>query len=266
VSARASQENVVVVTGASSGIGRQLAYQLADQGAWLALAARSREQLGEVALECRRRGGRALALPTDVAEQPQCRDLIERTVAEYGRIDTLINNAGSALHGRFSDLTDLALFEKVVRIDFFGGVYCTHYALSHLMQSRGRVIAVCSLKGKFPSANAEAYVASKHAMTGFFESLRMELAGSGVSVTVIFPAWVSTGMTSRVLRPDGRPLGEISALEKGAMPVQTCARLIVDAAASRKREVVMTLKGRAGLWLRLVAPETTDRILRKETE
>jgi len=102
-------------------------------------------------------------------------------------------------------------------------------------------------------------------MAEFFESLRIELVDSGVSVTIIYPSWVSTGITSRALRSDGKPTNEISIHEKGAMSVETCSRLIVEAVTKRKREVIMTLEGKIGLWLVLLAPKLFDQIIRKKT-
>ena len=120
------RENVVVITGASFGIGQHLALQLAEKGAWLALAARSLENLNDVSVQCTRLGGRVIAIPTDVTEPVQCQNLIERTAETYGRIDTLINNAGTGMASRFDELQDLVIFEKVFRVNFFGAVYCTH--------------------------------------------------------------------------------------------------------------------------------------------
>ena len=257
------RENVTVITGASFGIGRELALQLAEQGAWLALAARSADKLEETAQLCVKRGGKSVVIPTDVGEQSECRNLIERTVDTYGRVDTLINNAGFGLAARFDELQDLTLFEKQIQVNFFGSVYCTHYALPFLKQIRGRLVGISSLRGKFPSARADGYGPSKHAMAGFFDSLRIEIADSGVSVTMIYPGWVSTGISSRALKADGTPRGEIVHHEIGAMPVEVCARQIIRATASRKREVVMTLQGKFGLWMRLIAPGVVDRIVRK---
>ena len=127
------------------------------------------------------------------------------------------------------------------------------------------MVGVSSLRGKFPSATADGYGASKHAMAGFFDSLRIELTNSGISVTMIYPGWVSTGISSRALRADGNITGEISEHEKGAMPVDTCARIIIHAVAKRKREVVMTFQGKFGLWLRLLAPRVIDKISAKST-
>ncbi len=259
-------ENVVLITGASSGIGEQIALRLADQGARLALAARNSGDLEGVAEQCRQRGGKAVAIPTDVADQEQCKTLVERTAAEYGRIDTLINNAGITLAARFNKLKDLVIFEKVVRVNFFGSVYCTFYALPYIKETRGRLAAIASLRGKFPSARADGYGASKHAMAEFFESLRMELDGSGVSVTIIYPGWVSTGISSRSYRADGRLTGRISKFENGAMPAERCAKIVVEATAKRKREVVMTLPGKVGLWLMLIAPKLAEKFIRNNLD
>ena len=259
------KENVVIITGASLGIGRELALQLADQGAWLALASRNAEKLEEVSKQCRQRGGRSISIPMDVAIQLQCQKLIETTIAEYGRIDTLINNAGIGHWARFDGLQDLVIFEKVFQVNFFGSVYCTHFALPYLKKSAGRLVCVSSLRGIFPSATADGYGESKHALAGFFDSLRIELTGLGVSVTAIYPGWVSTGISSRALRSDGTLTGKISKLEVGAMPVERCARMIIQAMAKRKREVVMTLEGKLGLWLRLIVPGVVDQTLRKRS-
>jgi short-subunit dehydrogenase len=258
-------ENVIIITGASSGIGRHLALLLAEQGAWLALAARSTEHLEEVSEKCLRLGGKVIVIPTDVAEKSQCQNLIEKTVEKYGRIDTLINNAGYSNASRFDELNDLTLFEKIIQVNFLGSVYCTHYALPWLKKTRGRLVAISSLRGKLPSATADGYGASKHAMAEFFASLRNELEDSGVSVTIIFPSWVSTGITSRAIKSDGSQTGKISSHEKGAMSSETCAGIIVKAVAKRKREIVMTFEGKLGLWLRLIAPKMVDQILKKKT-
>ena len=170
------RENVAVLTGASSGIGRELALQFAQGGAWLALAARGLAKLEEVAEQCRQHGGRVLTVPTDVTQESQCRNLVTRTVREFGRIDTLINNAGIGLHARFDEIRDLSLLERVIQVNFYGSMYCTHHALPYLKRTQGRLVAVSSLCGRFPTPMAAIYGASKHAMAGFFDSLRVELA------------------------------------------------------------------------------------------
>ncbi len=244
-------ENVVVITGASSGIGRELALQLADQGAWLVLAARDKAKLEEVAAQCRHRGGKALVVPTDVAEQTQCQNLIACTVTEYGRIDTLVNNAGITMRSQFDELPDPGLIERIMQVNFLGSVYCTFHALPYLKQTRGRIVGICSQSGLWGLPMVSGYAASKHAMAGFFDSLRIELADSGVSVTMIYPGFVATGARR---------------VQSGVMPVETCSRLIVQAAAARRRELVMTLMGKVGLWAKLIAPALVDRVGRMYME
>jgi NAD(P)-dependent dehydrogenase (short-subunit alcohol dehydrogenase family) len=254
---------VVVLTGASRGIGRAMALQLAAQGAWLALAARDEAGLAELAAECEGRGGRAVAIPTDVADEHQCAALIARTANAYGRIDTLINNAGITMWALFEQVTDLSVFERILRVNYLGSVWCTWHALPHLRASRGRIVAVSSLTGKTGVPTRSGYAASKHAMNGFFDTLRIELAGSGVSVTVACPDFVATEIRERAYGADGKPLGTSPVHEGRVMTAETCARLILDGAAARKRELILSGRGKLGLWLKLLAPGLVDRIARK---
>ena len=259
-------ENVIVITGASMGIGREIALKLAAQGAWLALASRNTEKLEMVSRECCQRGGKSICIPTDVADQSQCRNLIKATINKYGRIDTLINNAGIGHAASFVGLDDFTIYEQVIRVNFWGSVYCTFYALPYLKQSKSRIVGISSYRGKLPSANADAYGVSKYALTGFYDSLRLELAGSGISLTVIYPGWVKTGISSRAVNNNGTTSGITSHYETNAMPVERCAQIIINAAARRKREVNMTLEGKLALWLRLIFPGIIDLILRKKTD
>jgi short-subunit dehydrogenase len=259
-------ENVVIITGASSGIGQQIALKLAEQGAWLVLAARNADKLQAVANTCSHLGGKVIVIPTDVSDKSQCKNLIELAIGKYGRIDTLINNAGFAVAAKFMDMKELTVFERIMQVNFFGGVYCTHYALPHLIKSSGRLVAVSSLRGRLPSGTADGYGASKHAMAEFYASLRNELSETGVTVTVIYPSWVKTGITGRALRADGTRKGAVSSHEAKGMPADKCAKIIVAAAGRRKREVVMTFEGKLGLWLRLIAPSVVDSILKKKTD
>ncbi len=254
------RENAVILTGASLGIGRAMALQLASAGARLALAARNADRLEAVAAECRQRGGRTLAIALDVGDEEACRALIDRTVAEYGRVDTLINNAGLTMWARFEEMQTLRPFEEMMRVNYLGSVYLTYYALPHLKQTRGRLVAVSSVTGKAGVPTRSGYAASKHAMIGFFDTLRIELMGSGVSVTVACPDFVGTGVRERAFGPDGKPLGFSPVQEARVMDPDSCACLILDAAARRRRELIMSPRGRIGVWLKLIAPGLTDRI------
>lgn len=264
--ADAFRGNVVVITGASEGIGRALALQLADQGAWLSLAARDERKLEAVAAECRARGGRAVVIPTDVADQARCRRLIERTVEAFGRIDTLVNNAGIGMWARLDEVEDLAPFERMMQVNYFGSLYCTHAALPHLKRTRGRIVGISSLTGKTGVPTRSGYAATKHAMAGLFDSLRIELADTGVTVTMVYPGFVSTEMRTHAFGPDGRPLASSPVREAEVMTPEECARQTVAAMASRRRERVMTLRGRVGGWIKLIAPGVVDRVARRAIE
>lgn len=260
------KDSVCVITGASSGIGRELGMLLAAEGAKLVLAARNEERLKTIAEACRKLGGEAHVVPTDVADKVACRQLIEETVETYGGIDMLVNNAGISMWARLDEVEDLDYLEKIMRVNFFGSMYCTYYALPHLKKSRGRIVAISSLTGKTGVPTRTVYAASKHAMAGFFDSLRIELMDNEVSVTTIYPGFVSTEVRQRALGADGEPLGDDPVEAGNAMSAEECAQLIKEAAAERKREVVMTLKAKAGLWLKLIAPGMVDQIAKKTIE
>ena len=253
------RDNVVVVTGASSGIGAALCMRFALDGARIVLAARNAAALHEVASDCASLGAETHVVRTDVERDDDCRRMVEETVARFGRIDTLVNNAGIGMHARFADLADPSVIARVMDVNFQGSVRCTWHALPHLLGSRGRIVAVSSLSGKAGVPLRTGYAASKHAMAGFFDSLRIELAPDGVSVTVAYPGFVSTPIGSRALGPDGAPLSDRMTMRKNVMTPGRCADLIVNAAAARKREIVMTAMGKIGQWVRLVAPGAIDR-------
>jgi len=257
------QGNVVIITGASIGIGRELAYQLADQGAYLSLAARDIQRLQAVAAQCQARGGRAIITQTDVTDQGQCQHLIEQTVQEFGRIDTLVNNAGISMRALFEDLQDLSVLDRLMQVNYFGSVYCTHYALPYLKETKGRIVVLASLTAISGVPTRIGYAASKHAVKGFFDSLRIELADSGVTVTISYPDFVATENRQRALGADGQPIGDSPLDEHKVMSVEQCVQLLVKAMERRKREDKQTMKAKLGPWLKLIAPGLVDKVAQK---
>jgi short-subunit dehydrogenase len=247
---------VVVVTGASAGIGRAVCLELAPQRPRLVLAARDEGRLQAVAEECRGRGAEALVAPTDVTVPEQCRTLVERTLARFQALDVLVNNAGMSMWARFDEVQDLSVFEGLMRVNYLGSVYPTHFALPELKRRRGQIVCVASLAGLTGVPTRTGYAASKHAMIGFFDSLRVELRGSGVSVTVVAPDFVVSEIHRRSLGPDGQPLGQTPMQESKIMTTEACARMIVRAMSGRRR----SLRGRVGRWARLLSPALIDRI------
>ncbi len=257
------ENKTCLITGASTGIGRELALQLAAEGARVALAARNENALEAVAAACRKAGGEALVVPTDVGEREACQKLVDRTLEAFGGLDMLVNNAGFSLVSRFEELRDLEAVDHLMRVNFLGSVYCTYFALPHLKDSRGRLVGVSSLTGKFGVPTRSVYAASKHAMAGFFDSLRIELEDSGVSVTMCYPGFVATDVRKNALGPDGKPRGVSHMDEDAMMTVEECAAHIRKAAARRRREWVMGTKARLGQWVKLIAPGLLDQISRK---
>jgi short-subunit dehydrogenase len=250
----------VVVTGASAGIGRALCLALAPQRPRLVLAARDEARLQAVAGECRSLDAEALVVPTDVTSQEDCRRLITRTIAELHGIDVLVNNAGTSMYSQLEDVQDLSIYERLIRVNYLSCVYLTSFALPHLRRSRGRIVVVASVAGLTGVPTRSGYCASKHAVFGFFDSLRIELADAGVSVTVVAPDFVVSEIHERSYAADGSPVGRVTIRQAQAMPTEQCARIIVDAMARRKRLVITSLRGRLGRLIRPFAPGLIDRM------
>jgi NAD(P)-dependent dehydrogenase (short-subunit alcohol dehydrogenase family) len=202
----------VLITGASEGIGRALALALAGHAAQLVLAARSAPRLEELAAECSALGAQVEAVPTDVAQPAACVRCVERAVARFGGLDVLVNNAGITMWSRFEAITDLSVFEQLLAVNVMGSVRLTAAALPHLKASRGLIVAVASIAGLTGVPERTGYAASKHAMVGFFESLRIELRDSGVDVTIIAPDFVISQIHRRAWAPmaaAGNPDGRV---------------------------------------------------------
>jgi short-subunit dehydrogenase len=250
----------IVITGASEGIGRALACELAPDRPNLVLAARNPQRLEDAALACRALGAEVLAVPTDVAEEQACRALIARAVERFGGLDVLVNNAGITMWSRFDAVENLSAFEHIMRVNYLSGVYATAAALPHLKKSRGLIVAVASMAGLTGVPERTGYAASKHAQVGFFESLRIELEGSGVDVTLIAPDFVVSQIHRRALGADGKPLGASPMVEPRIMTSEQCARLIRGAMQRRQRLLVTSLRGKLGRVVKAFAPGLIDRI------
>ncbi|WP_299511191.1 SDR family oxidoreductase [uncultured Limnohabitans sp.] len=257
--------NVIIITGASEGIGAEMATQLArTKGAAVALvlAARQLVKLEAVAEACRQLGAQVLCVRTDVSVRADCEALIAQTVQQFGRIDTLINNAGISAHAMLQDVdaADLGWYEELMRVNLWGTIWCTHAALPHLKASRGRLVAVSSLAGLVGVPGRTAYCTSKFAMTGFMEALRTELLSDGVSVTIAYPGVVDTDIRRRGLNAMGQPAGSSGLSEDKAMPVELCVQKILQGTERRQRDVLMSPTGHVGRWLKLIAPSWVDRM------
>ena len=251
---------VIIITGASEGIGRALALALAPQKPKLVLAARNVARLEELKAEVEGLGASALLVPTDVTDQEACNALIETTVAQCGGIDVLVNNAGGTMWTLLEEIEDITIFERLMRLNYLGSVYPTFFAVPHLKRSKGRIVGISSVAGLIGVPTRTAYSASKHAMFGFFDSLRVELQGTGVSVTMVAPDFVVSEIHRRALGPDGKPLGVSPIQESKVMTSAECAALIVPAMEKRERLLLTSSRGKLGRWLKLLAPQFMDNL------
>lgn len=261
-STRVFAGKTVVITGASDGIGAELARQLAPKRPRLVLAARRVAALDAVARACEALGAETLVVTTDVGVEADCARLVAASIERFGSIDFLVNNAGVSGHALFEEVDDFGWYEDMMRVNFFGALWCTRHALPHLKASRGLLVGASSLAGKIGVPGRTAYSPSKFAMAGFFEALRTELLETGVDVTLIYPGVVATGIRRHGYDAAGRPAGVSGLDEASAMPVDVCVRLMIEAMVTRRRELLMTAKGRLGLWLKLIAPALVDRMAR----
>ncbi len=252
---------VVLLTGASAGIGRELALQLAPERPKLVLAARDAARLEEVAAECRARGAEALVVPTDVGDESACRRSGgEDASRPSAPLDVLLLNAGQDMWSRLDELADRSILERLMRVNYLGYAWLAAEALPALKASRGRIVVVSSLAGLTGVPTRTGYAATKHALHGFFDSLRVELAGTGVTVTLVCPDFVVSEIHRRAYGPDGQPLGETPMAEAKIMTTGACAGAILRAARARKRLVLLSWRGKVGRYVRLLAPGLIDRI------
>jgi len=255
-------DKVIVITGASDGIGAELARQLSRDKPKLVLAARRMDALRAVAAQCEALGAATFVLATDVSIEADCRSLIAHAVDKFGCIDALVNNAGISMHANFDEITDTGVYEKLMRVNLMGSIWPTHAALPHLKSSKGLVVAVASLAGLIGVPGRTTYCATKFAQTGFFEALRVELAPDCVDVCIVYPGVVATEIRRNGWNEKGQTAGVSGLNEAGAMSVEECAGLIVSAMRLRKREEVMSIKGKLGRWIKLIAPAKLDSMAR----
>lgn len=235
---QAFRDKVVLITGGSSGIGRASALRLAGHGARVAVAARNEQALAEVVGAADKLGAQALAVPTDVTDAEQCRRAVEATLARFGQLDILICSAGLSMRAYFEG-SDLSAMERVMRVNFFGCLYATHFALPHIKRSRGSLVAISSLTGKRGIPSYSVYGASKFAIQGLYDSLRLELARDGVHVGVVSPGFVDTPLRDHVIGPDGKPWPEPPPPPFRIWPVDKCVDRIVQLIARRRKQALL---------------------------
>lgn len=239
---------VIVITGASSGIGFALAHTYASAGYAVVMAARNEQKLSAAAAKIREHGNPVLTVVTDVSDRNACRELIDATVAGYGRIDILINNAGISMRALFKDL-DLEVIDQLMAINFFGTVNCTHFALPHILKSKGSIVGVSSIAGFRGLPARTGYSSSKFAMHGFLESLRTELLKTGVHVLLACPGFTESNIRNAALTADGSHQGKTPLKEDKLMTSDEVAKHIFKAVQKKKRTLILTRQGKMTVFM-----------------
>lgn len=232
------QKRVVIITGASSGIGKALAEKYADEGWDVVVAARREERLLE--LKTKLKHTTVLTVKTDVASESDCKNLVEKAVEKFGQIDVLINNAGISMRALFNQ-TDLEVMRKVMDVNFWGTVYCTKYAMPYLLKSKGSLAGIISVGGYIGLPGRTGYSSSKFAVRGFLETVRIENMKTGLHVLIAAPGFTTSEIRKSALNGEGKQQGETPRNEDKMMSAEECAVHIFNAVQKRKRELVLTL-------------------------
>jgi short-subunit dehydrogenase len=252
-------KKVAIITGASSGIGLACARQFASKGYAVVLAARSLEKLAQIEAELKNNGNDVLIVKADVSFEEDCKKIIEETIKQYNRIDVLINNAGLSMRAVFIDL-DLKVIHSLMNTNFWGTVYCTKYALSYILKEKGSIVGVSSIAGFMGLPGRTGYSASKFAMQGFLETIRVEHLKEDLHVMIVAPGFTASNIRNVALNANGTMQGESPRNENKMMSSEEVAQHIYKGVIKRKRLIVLTLQGKLAVILRKFFPGIIDKI------
>ena len=248
------KDKVVWITGASSGIGKELALQLATRNLHLILSARNEKALLEVAESCREKGSIASVLPLDMEKVDSLEKAAKAVIENPGKLDVFIHNAGISQRSWLKE-THPDVDRRLMEVNYLGPVYLTKAILPFLLkQGHGHFVPVSSVVGKFGFPLRSGYSASKHAMQGFFESLRAELGKEGMKVTIVSPGRIKTELSLRAMDKDGQPYGKMSRGQVKGVPVEWCARKIIRGIENERKEVYIGAKESLMVYFRRYLP------------
>ena len=254
------KNKVIIITGASSGIGKALAFALAKKGNKLVLAGRNKEKLNAVLQKINEVNISAISIVTDVCKKEDCKNLINKCITEFGRIDVLINNAGISMRALFNE-SDLEVIDKVMNTNFWGTVFCTKYALPYLLQSNGSLVGVSSIAGHIGLPERSAYSASKFAMNGFLESVRSENMENDLHVLIACPGFTASNIRKAALTKDGTPQKESPRNEQKMMTAKKVAKNIICAIDCKKDTLILSINGKLAVWLNRFFPKLAKRLV-----
>ena len=262
------KDKVIIVTGASSGIGLATVKLFASHGAKVVMAARSIDKLEQLKAE-KPEPANVLCVKTDVAVEEDCKNLVEETVKTFGRIDVLVNNAGISMRAMFIDL-DLDVIKRLMDTNFWGTVYCTKYALPYLLESKGSVVGVISTAGYLGLPGRTGYSASKFAIRGFLSTLRVEHRYDGLHVMVFAPGFTASDIRNKALLADGTPQGKTPRDEKKMMTAEKVAKKMALGLKFRKNEMLLTPVGKITKFFTFALPKFSEwceyKLMAKEPE
>lgn len=250
----------VIITGASSGIGEALAYEAASLGFNICIAARQADKLEHVRQKCESYGVRCIAVKADVSIEQDCMKLVESCVNDLGRIDILVNNAGISMRALLKDC-DLEVIRRVMDVNFWGTVYCTKHALPYLLASKGSVVGISSIAGIKGLPARTGYSASKFAVHGFLESLRIENMKTGLHVLLACPGYTASNIRNAALNERGKSQAESPYDESKLMPPETVAKHVFTAIAKRRKYLYLTFQGKMVLLLSKFMPRLLDKMV-----
>jgi len=254
------KDKVIIITGASSGIGKALAFACAGLGAKIVISARNESKLAEIAAELTLLGTDVLPVKTDVSIESECKELIVKTIARFGRIDVLVNNAGISMRALF-DQVSLDVIRKLMDTNFWGTVYCTKFALPYLLESQGSLVGVSSIAGYKGLPGRTGYSASKFAMQGFLEVVRIENMKKGLHVLIACPGFTASNIRNVALAFDGSSQGETPLDESSLMTAEAVASHIVAAIQKRKNKLILTNQGKMTVLLNKFFPSFMDKMV-----
>jgi short-subunit dehydrogenase len=247
------KDKVVIITGASSGIGKALSIEFAKARGKVVLASRDLAKLSEVDQICRDCGADTLVIATDVSMEKDCENMVKKTLEKFGHIDVLVNNAGISMRALFTEV-DLKVIKRLMDVNFWGTVYCTKFAQPYLVESAGTIVGVISIAGFRGLPARTGYSASKYAVFGLLETIRSENTKTGLNVLIVAPGFTKSNIRNTALTKDGTPQKESPLNESKLMSAEVVAKKTLKAIYKGKRLLILTIKGKLIYWLRVVIP------------
>jgi short-subunit dehydrogenase len=253
------KDKIVIVTGASSGIGKAVAIEFSINGCKVVLAARSESSLSILEKKLLVENPNVIYIPTDVSKEEDCRLLIEKTIQKYGRLDILVNNAGLSMKALFID-SDIRVLHRLMNVNFWGTVYCTKYALPYLISSKGSLVGVSSVAGFHGLPLRSGYSASKFAIQGFLETLRIENLSNGLHILLLAPGFTSTEIRKHALLGNGSEQGVSQRDETKMMTPEYVAKKMLTGIKRKKRNMILSWEGRLTALFQRIIPNIVDRL------